>query len=346
MVERAEKEHLDTLRDDIGRMRGSGKTWEDIAEEYGGNVSKALLWKVCETNHVPTKNTIDCVMGIADDEKYERLLVENYDKEDKWVAAFAAMHLVGKYKRGRTKRIAGKLMVSISQVERLARAARTRKNLHKHGMRHGSVDGLSITHFHVMGRLMIRFLILPEDAIKILNESALNNYSAAQMEGEAKRIYNDNERWYDWWDDIVECATLIVEDNDAPLWAIMSANKIIYIDGENYCDEIRTTNVAHEYEDLPEENKYNGWVYYIFHGDELLYIGQTENLKQRLNSHPIYIRGVHTVKYSACRESRLMAEEKAIKLYRPPLNGSNESQNKYKRWLRKTNGKKLHELFL
>lgn len=82
---------------------------------------------------------------------------------------------------------------------------------------------------------------------------------------------------------------------------------------------------------LPEINKTMGYIYYLFYKNELVYIGQTIDLPNRISSHICSDKVFDKVLYKDCPTETLTTTEiEEIKKHKPILNGSGlEREYKY-----------------
>lgn len=95
-----------------------------------------------------------------------------------------------------------------------------------------------------------------------------------------------------------------------------------------------TTHYRVSRKELPGRCPWDGWVYFIYHGDVLLYIGKAKDLRQRLSGHHVYNKKFHKVTFFATTDYTF-AETLNIRQFNPPLNYNEKLQNQYRASLRK-----------
>lgn len=153
-------------------------------------------------------------------------------ERNRWVTCMVAARIVGRYERSATRDMASRLSLSVSGVERLARAGMTWRVLMPHKIR-PLRDALTISHFARMGALMRRHDLTTQDAVDYLTIAAEEGMSveamAASIDGEhgGGRVY-----WDEYWIDVVKQAKNLLVASDAPEFVYRVAKLVVKWDSK------------------------------------------------------------------------------------------------------------------
>ena len=135
--------------------------------------------------------------------------------------------MVGRYEKGRTRGLASRLSLSISGVERLARAGITWRVLMPYRIR-PLRDALTVSHFARMGYLMRRHDLHPQDAVDYLTIAAEGGMSVEAMAASVDQVHGGGRAgWGDYWGDVVKLSKNLLVAGDAPEFVYRLAKLVV-----------------------------------------------------------------------------------------------------------------------